>query len=292
MVNSMTGFGSSEIAGAGWHIRAEVKAVNHRYSEIVVRMPRQFAVLEEVIRVEAQKMIIRGRLEIYLNFEETGEKKSIVKLDKDLALAYYKTLKELSGILDQEHQVTALQLAQLPDVLVVEEEDIDLDQIKEITIQVVHNALDKLKKMRITEGQELTKDLNQRLHNLKELISKIKARSPLVVTEYKQRIQERIKELLEHIPIDENRLGMEIAVFADKANIDEELVRLDSHCHQFSQTLLSQEAVGRKLDFLVQEMNREVNTIGSKANDLTISHLVVEAKSELEKIREQVQNIE
>jgi len=292
MVKSMTGFGNSELVGAGWNIRAEVKAVNHRYGEIIVRLPRQFNSVEEAVRAEVQKKVTRGRVEVFLNFEETGEKKSIVKLDKDLAIAYHKTLKDLASYLGEEHQVSAFQLAQLPEVLTVEEKDLDLEAIKEITVQVVNGALNKLTQMRIDEGQELARDLSARLLILKELAGKIVDRAPLVVKEYQQKITERIQELLQHIPIDENRLAMEIAIFADKSSIDEELVRLDSHCQQFAKALSSKEAVGRKLDFLVQEMNREVNTIGSKANDITISHLVVEAKSELEKIREQVQNME
>ncbi|MDW7673746.1 MAG: YicC/YloC family endoribonuclease [Bacillota bacterium] len=293
MIKSMTGFGSGEITDNGWNIRVEVKAVNHRYSEAIVRLPRQFSLLEETVRAQIQKKVTRGRIEAYLNFEETEEKKSIVKLDKDLAVAYYKSLKELSGILDRnDSEVTAIQLAQLPEVIAVKEEDIDFEVIKELVIKAMVGALAKLNKMRETEGEELTKDLSQRLAKLVGITQQIKERSPKVVKEYQDKINERIKELLVHIPLDENRLAMEIAVFADKCNIDEELVRLDSHCHQFNQSLASEEAVGRKLDFLVQEMNREVNTIGSKANDLTISHLVVEAKSELEKIREQVQNIE
>jgi len=288
----MTGFGNSELVGAGWNIRAEVKAVNHRYGEIIVRLPRQFNSVEEAVRAEVQKKVTRGRVEVFLNFEETGEKKSIVKLDKDLAIAYHKTLKDLASYLGEEHQVSAFQLAQLPEVLTVEEKDLDLEAIKEITVQVVNGALNKLTQMRIDEGQELARDLSARLLILKELAGKIVDRAPLVVKEYQQKITERIQELLQHIPIDENRLAMEIAIFADKSSIDEELVRLDSHCQQFAKALSSKEAVGRKLDFLVQEMNREVNTIGSKANDITISHLVVEAKSELEKIREQVQNME
>jgi uncharacterized protein (TIGR00255 family) len=292
MVKSMTGFGNSELADAGWKIRAEVKAVNHRYGEIIVRLPRQFNSVEEAVRAEVQKKVTRGRVEVFLNFEETGEKKSIVKLDKDLALAYHKTLTDLASYLGEEHQVSAFQLAQLPEVLTVEEKDLDLEAIKEITVQVVNGALHKLTQMRIVEGQELARDLSRRLLTLKELAEKIKDKAPSVVKDYQQKITERILELLQHIPIDANRLAMEIAIFADKASIDEELVRLDSHCQQFAKALSSKEAVGRKLDFLVQEMNREVNTIGSKANDITISHLVVEAKSELEKIREQVQNME
>jgi uncharacterized protein (TIGR00255 family) len=292
MVKSMTGFGSSEQVGAGWNIRAEVKAVNHRYGEIIVRLPRQFNSVEETVRAEVQKNVTRGRVEVFLNFEETGEKKSIVKLDKDLALAYHKILKDLADSLGEEHQVSVFQLAQLPEVLTVEEEDLDLETIKEIAVQAVDGALQKLNQMRTAEGQELARDLFARLSTLKGLAEKIKDRAPLIVKEHQQKITERMQELLQHIPVDENRLAMEIAIFADKASIEEELVRLDSHCRQFILALSSEETIGRKLDFLVQEMNREVNTIGSKANDLAVSHLVVEAKSELEKIREQVQNIE
>ena len=292
MIKSMTGFGSAELSNSRWQIRCEIKAVNHRYTEVVVRMPRQFVSLEETVRSLVQKKVVRGRIEVYLNFEETEEKKSMVKLDKELALAYHKTLNDLSSVLGQELKVTAIQLAQMPEVLQVKDEELDIEIIKEMLSQVVIDSLEKLSKMREIEGEELTNDLSQRLLNLQGLIHKIRERAPLVVKEHQVRIKDRIKDLLDHIPLDENRLAMEIAVLADKANIDEELVRLESHCHQFKKAFDSLEAVGRKLDFIVQEMNREVNTIGSKANDMTISHLVVEAKSELEKIREQVQNIE
>lgn len=288
----MTGFGSSETTRNGWQIRVEIKAVNHRYSEVVVRMPRQFSILEEAIRREIQKKLVRGRIEVFLNIEETEEKKSKVTLDKDLALAYHETLNELSVQLGQELEISAYQLAKLPEVMQVTDEDVDLEFLSKLVLETVENALIKLTMMRCAEGEQLSKNLHLKLHKLTQMIQQIKARAPEVVLAYQQKLTERIDDLLHQLPVDESRIATEVAIFADKANIDEELVRMVSHCHQFQRTLESKEPVGRKLDFLVQEMNREINTIGSKANDAYIAHLVVEAKSELEKIREQVQNIE
>ncbi|MGI6450377.1 MAG: YicC/YloC family endoribonuclease [Desulfitobacteriia bacterium] len=292
MANSMTGFGRGEAEGLGYHISLEIKAVNHRFLEVMVRMPRTLTGWEEKIRKYIQDKVSRGRIEVFINVKETGEKKRLVKVDKDLTLSYDKSLKELANLLNTAYQTDIYRLVTLPEVLSVEEEELDTDSLWPIMEKALNAALAELLAMRRLEGQKLIRDLQQKVNYLGELRDEVAARAPLVVTEYRQKFKERLALLLSDTGIDETRFTMEIALFADRASIEEELVRLESHLEQFRHALLSSEPIGRKLDFLIQEMNREINTIGSKANDLEISKVVVESKSELEKIREQVQNIE
>ncbi|NPV27709.1 MAG: YicC family protein [Firmicutes bacterium] len=292
MPRSMTGFGRAEVCGEGKIIVAEMKAVNHRYSEVVVRLPRQYSPLEERIRRVILNKVSRGRIDVYLNIEDESEKSRLVKVDKALAIAYYNSLKELAQILEIPLQVGVDQVAGLPEVLKLEEPENDLETIWSVAEPAVSLAVEELILMRQQEGKKLGEDLIHRLNKIAQFIKEIEARVPYVVQSYRERLQMRVQELLGETTVDEARLAMEVAVFAERCNITEELVRLDSHLHQFRETLGLDTPIGRKLEFLVQEMGREINTIGSKANDLPIAHLVVEVKSELEKIREQIQNIE
>ena len=292
MPKSMTGFGRAEIKGLGYHISIEMKSVNHRFLEIMVKTPRSFNILEDRIRKVIQNTIQRGRVEVYINIKETEEKKRLVKVDKELALSYDNSLKELAQALDSVYKTDIYRLASLPDVLMVEEEEIDIEDLWSVLEKSLHLALNNLIQMRKDEGFRLTRDLEKRLEVLQTQTKAVAERALQVVPEYRDRLTEKLKALLSDTSIDENRLSMEVVLFADRACIDEELVRLESHLAQFEQALLSSDSIGRKLDFLVQELNREINTIGSKANDLVISRIVVEGKSELEKIREQIQNIE
>lgn len=292
MAKSMTGFGRGEIKGLGYSFSLEMKSVNHRYLEILVKTPRNFSVFEDRIRKVIQNTVQRGRLEVYINVKETEEKKRMVKLDKELALSYDNSLKELAQVLDSGYKTDIYRLASLPDVMIVEEEEVDIEALWLILEKALNDALENLIQMRKDEGLRLTRDLDKRLEVLQKQFKEVGERAPQIVTEYSERLKEKLALLLNDSTIDENRLAMEVMIFADRASIDEELVRLDSHLEQFEQTLLSSDPIGRKLDFLVQELNREINTIGSKANDLVISRIVVEGKSELEKIREQIQNIE
>ncbi|MGI6224912.1 MAG: YicC/YloC family endoribonuclease [Peptococcales bacterium] len=291
-MRSMTGYGRGEAEELGKKFTVEIKSVNHRYSEIIIKQPRQYLFLEENIRRMVQKYIQRGRVEIYIKVEDVGLKKPEIKVDKENAIAYYNNLKDLAFNLGISPNINIHQLATLPEVIKLEDIEEDLDQIWVAMEKSVKKALEQLLNMRATEGETLKKDLEQRIILLKDLCEKISLRSPRVVDEYREKLHTRIKELLDETQFDENRFTQEIVYFAEKCSITEELVRLQSHFKQFSHSLNSQESVGRKLDFLVQELNREINTIGSKANDLEISQLVVEMKSEIEKIREQVQNIE
>lgn len=292
MAYSMTGFGRSETRGNGYSFSIEMKSVNHRFLEISVKLPRYLNIFEERTRKVIQEKVSRGRIEVYINVKEMEEKKRLVKVDKELTLSYDNSLKELAQLFNSAYITDIYRLVSLPEVITVEEEEIDVEVLWPFLEAAVRTALDQLLKMRAVEGETLLKDLRNRAEYLLELTAKIEQRSPEVITDYQARLQEKLTLLLTDTAIDETRLAMEVALLADRASIDEEIVRMKSHIEQFKTTLRSSEAIGRKLDFLLQEMNREINTIGSKANDLQISHLVVEGKSELEKIREQVQNIE
>jgi uncharacterized protein (TIGR00255 family) len=293
MANSMTGFGRGEASGHGYHFTVELKAVNHRFFEVSVRMPRNLNVLEERIRKILQGKIQRGRIDVFVNVKENEEKKRLVKVDKDLALSYDKTLKDLALTLKTPYETDIYRLAALPEVFSVEDLETDFELLWEPLSRATAEALNGFMQMRQVEGERLAEDLLNRLHSIREAKDEIAGYSDTVVSDYQSRLRERIQVLLgESAILDEAKLASEVAFFADRVSITEELVRLQSHIDQCQEALKSTEAVGRKLDFLVQEMNREINTIGSKANNLNISQLVVQMKSELEKIREQVQNLE
>lgn len=293
MANSMTGFGRGEASGQGYHFTLELKAVNHRFFEISVRMPRNLNILEERIRKILQEKIQRGRIDVFINIKETEEKKRLVKVDKDLALSYDKTLKDLAFALKTPYETDIYRLTALPEVLSVEDFETDFELLWEPLSCAVTDALCGFVQMRQVEGKRLAEDLLHRLHTIIQVKDEIAGYSDTIVSDYQSRLRERIQILLgENAILDEAKLANEVAFFADRASITEEIVRLQSHIDQCQEALKSAEAVGRKLDFLVQEMNREINTIGSKANNLNIAQLVVQMKSELEKIREQVQNLE
>ena len=292
MSNSMTGFGRGEASGGGYQVAIELKSVNHRFLEIVVRIPRNYNSVEERIRKTLQENFQRGRIEVHVNVAETEERKRLVKVDNDLALSYDKTLKDLALALHTEYETDIYRLVGFPEVLSVAEPEIDLEVFWDTCAEALLKASDGFTQMRRCEGEKLTVDLTRRIDLLADYLHTIAERAPYVVTDYHDRLQERIQALLGEVALDPQRLANEVAYFADRASITEELVRFDSHLAQSREALQSNEAVGRKLDFLVQELNREINTIGSKANDLMIGQQVIKVKSELEKIREQIQNLE
>lgn len=293
MANSMTGFGRGEASDHGYHFTVELKSVNNRFFEASIRLPRNMMSFEERIRKLLQGKIQRGRIDVFINIKETEEKKRLVKVDKDLALSYDKTLKELAIALETSYKTDIYRLTALPEVLTVEDEETDLDLLWETLRGAVNTALNGFIEMRQTEGEKLATDLLNRLEVISKAKEQVAGLAESMVPEYQDRLRERIQLLLgENSVLDEARLANEVVIFADRVSITEELVRLHSHLDQARQTLQSTEPVGRKLDFLVQEMNREINTIGSKANNLSIAQHVLEVKSELEKIREQVQNLE
>lgn len=292
MLKSMTGYGRGEVVTSGRKFTVELKAVNHRFCEMVVRLPKNLIQLEDEIRRQIQTHISRGRVDCYFSMEEQTDKKIKVKVDKNLATSYYKAVKEVLDELGIDGEVRLEHLLSLPGLLVLEEPAEDLETIWPAIEQALGQAIHALLEMRRLEGGRLEEDIRRRLQRIKELNRKTENRTPLVTQEYRSRLTQRLQELLPEGVVDPGRLVTEVAIFAERSSIVEEVVRIYSHLSQLRLSLEAGEAVGRKLEFLVQEINREVNTIASKANDLQISQIVVEIKSELEKIREQVQNIE
>ncbi|MDS1029634.1 YicC/YloC family endoribonuclease [Bacillota bacterium LX-D] len=292
MASSMTGYGRGEAIGSGKKVIVEMKSVNHRFLEIMVRLPRVYHKFEERIKSLIKDTFVRGRIDIFINIEEMEEKKRQVKVDKELAMAYYNSLKELTEILDISENIGVQNIAQYPDVLQVSELEEDNEAFWPLMEDALKNAVQEMTVMREEEGNRLKNDLLLRKQELVNYLQEIKKRSSSVVEEYRIKLENRIQEILGDVPVDPNRLALEVALIADRSCITEELVRLDSHFMQLEEILNGHGSVGRKLDFLIQEMHREINTIGSKSSDLEISKKVVEVKSEIEKIREQVQNLE
>ena len=292
MLKSMTGYGRASATGAGKKVTVEIKSVNHRYSEVVVRLPKNLLPLEERIRGRILERISRGRVDCYLSVEEAGPKKMAVKVDKNLAAAYYKALREMLQELAMPPDVKLEHFLALPGVFAVEEPEEDLEELWPAVEQALAGALTALTEMRQTEGARLQSDILGRVDRLERLNQEIESRAPAVVEEYRERLQQRVLELVPGDAVEPARLAAEAVLFAERSSIAEEIVRIASHLHQLRLTGAQDGPVGRKLDFLVQELNREINTIAQKSSDLRISQLVVEVKSELEKIREQVQNVE
>lgn len=292
MVKSMTGFGKSQVIDKGYQVTCEIRGVNHRYLDINIRISRRYSILEERIKEELKKFVTRGRLELSFNIEKIAESTRNIKLDKDLAIAYHNYLKDLAENLKISPEIEVIDIFRLPEVFSLQDEEEDLEKVWEVLQYAIAEAMEGLVAMRLREGQNLATDILSRNRYILEIVEQLEARSPAVYEEYMEKLKLRIRELINSEAIDEQRLLMEAAVFADKANITEEIVRLKSHVSHLDSLLTKEDSVGRKCDFLLQEMFREVNTIAAKANDLEMSHLVVEAKAELEKIREQIQNIE
>lgn len=293
LLKSMTGFGQGEVLAHGKRITVEMRAVNHRFGEVVVRLPRAYGVLEERLRRLVLEHVARGRVDVFVNVVREGDKRSLVKVDKELAIAYYNSLRELGELLGISAKIGLEELLRCPEVIVLQEEE---EQIEEVWIplkEAAQQALERLLEMREREGTCLEEDILRRIDQVEAWVEKIRSREPAVVEAYRQRLMARLEELLPGGIVDEARLVQEVAVFAERSNITEEIVRAKSHLEQLRSTVKSAAGpAGRRMDFLLQEINREVNTISSKANDALISQWVVEVKGELEKIREQVQNIE
>lgn len=293
MIKSMTGYGLGEAQDEQYKLKVEIKAVNHRYNDILVKMPRHISYLEESIKKVIKGKISRGKVEVYINLEYIKESAIAVKVDIPLAKSYKLALEELAEELNMEDNVRLNNILGISEVVRTERRELDQDAIWSVLNEALDIALENILNMRVLEGEELKNDILIKLENIESAAFKIEERSPNVVLEYKEKLTERIKNLLEDSSIlDGDRLANEVVFFADRCSIDEELVRLASHIKQFRSILDEDESIGRKLDFLTQELNREVNTIGSKANDVVITNYVVDCKAEIEKIREQIQNIE
>jgi len=290
MIRSMTGFGYNEYSEDGITFTIEIKTVNHRYLDIFLRIPKQISSFEDRVRSIISERIQRGKVDVYITCENKSEDAIRVVPDEGLARAYRDALKSMAGCLGLEDDVSVSVLARFPDILKVENRQDD-DRMGGILEKAVERAVSSLVEMREKEGRKLKENILQVLETVDSYLSRIRERAPLVVKEYKEKLEERIEELA-GTRLDPARLAMEVALFADRCSIDEEIVRLESHIGQMREMLDQGSPVGKKLDFLIQEMNREVNTIGSKAGDLEITRCVVELKNEIEKMREQVQNIE
>lgn len=293
MLNSMTGFGRACVERDGRELTVELKTVNHRYLDVNIRLPRHLAFLEEPLRAALGRHILRGHVDVYANYRNWRKDARAVRVDEPLLAAYIAAAREAAHNERLPDDLAISHFLRINDMVVVTQAEEDQAALLELARETTQLALRELRCMREQEGQALARDLAGRVAALMGLREEIAARAPLVTQEYQQRLQERLAQMLgEAAPVDPARLAMEVAVFADRASVDEELVRLCSHGAQFTALLAAAEPVGRKLDFLVQEMNREFNTIGSKANDARITQLVIQGKAELEKVREQVQNIE
>lgn len=292
MVRSMTGFGRAKAQINGLDITVEIKSVNHRYFEFSCRLPRAYSFLEEKIKSQLSSSVSRGKVEVSVLIDDNTENATIVEIDKEYTNAFLAALKKLSKEYGIKNDVKISSLVGNNDIFKVKRQIIEDEVISDAVLTVSNEALKNFIDMRTLEGERLLKDVTDRANYILDKVSFIEERSPKTVEEYRNRIEQKIKELLGDNTIDEQRILTEVAIFADKVAVAEETVRLRSHIKQFETLMSSNDVVGRKLDFIVQEMNREANTIGSKAQDIEIAHTVVDIKSEIEKIREQIQNME
>lgn len=292
MIKSMTGYGKSEQTIDSLNVTVEIKSVNHRYFEFSARVPREYGFLEEKLKKYCNSPITRGKVECYVSVEDLEEREMEVNVNETLAAGYVKALKELSERFGLKDDISAVTLSRYPDVITLHKASEDEERIWNAVKTVAETAVSKFIEMRETEGSKLRGDILSRADYIIECVEFIEGRSPETVREYNEKLKQRMKELLGDAAVDEQRLLNEAAIYADKIAVDEETVRLRSHISQLREFMNSSEAIGRKLDFLVQEINREANTIGSKAQDVDIAKKVIAIKAEVEKIREQVQNIE
>ena len=292
MIKSMTGYGRHEYAAHGRTLAVEVKSVNNRYLDCNVRLPRVYICAEDGVQRRVKQTISRGKVDVYINIENTSEDAVSVTLNQSVAAGYLSALRTMADTFQLPGELSVGLLSRFPDVFLVEKVPEDLEELAADIHLAAEGALADFDSMRIREGEKLAEDLLGRLDTLEGYTGQVEQRSPQTVAEYRARLTAKLQEVLEDRQVDEARILTEAAIFADKVAVDEETVRLRSHIDQFRGMLAEGSPIGRKLDFLIQEMNRETNTIGSKCNDLEISTIVVNMKTEIEKIREQVQNIE
>ncbi|MCT4660383.1 MAG: YicC family protein [Tissierellales bacterium] len=293
MAKSMTGFGRAELAEAPYNLVIEMKSVNNRYNDIIIKLPKALKSLEEVAKKLIKEDIKRGRVEVFVNYEQDEAVGLEFKPNLEIAKKYYAAIEKIAQELELEEKPNLDMIINYPDLISVEKEEANAEILEKLFLKGISNATKELVAMREQEGEALCQDLIARKRILEDYLEQIIGRTPELVLEHKKKLKERIEELLsDESNFDESKFANEVAYFADKSNITEEIVRLRSHFDQLESILLEEGSIGRKLDFLIQEMNREINTIGSKVQDLEVTTCVIEIKSELEKIREQVQNIE
>ena len=294
LIKSMTGYGRGEAERNGRKITVEVRSVNNRYLDCGVKLPRAYIFAEDSIKTRVGQTISRGKVDVFVNIAQTEGESLSVSVNEDLAKAYVNALQKLAelggGFVEPNYRAT--ELARFPDVLTVEKKEEDLEAVAADICCVLDTALADFDRMRTREGEKLKDDILNRARIIEGYTGKVEERSPRTVAEYRARLAAKMEEVLQNTQLEESRILTEAAIFADKVAVDEETVRLRSHLEQLRDMLAKGGATGRKLDFLIQEFNRETNTIGSKCNDIDISRMVVDMKAEIEKIREQVQNIE
>ena len=292
MVKSMTGYGRARQTLNGRDITVEVRSVNNRYLDCTVKVPRTYIFAEDAVKARVQKAVSRGKVDVFITIDAAAADETVVAVNEPLARGYYEALTRLRDMFSLEDGLNAVTLAKFPDVLTVTKAEEDLESVAADICAVLDEALAAYNAMRTVEGGKLREDIAGRADTIEAVVGKVEERSPQTVAAYREKLLARMQEVLQSTAIDESRILTEAAIFADKIAVDEETVRLRSHLSQLRTMLESDQPIGRKLDFLIQEVNRECNTIGSKCNDLTIAQDVVNMKAEVEKIREQVQNIE
>ena len=291
-MKSMTGYGRAKYEINGRIYTIEIKSVNHKYNDITIKMPRLLSYLEEKIKKEVMKNISRGKIDIFISFEDYSDEGKTIVVNKELAKKYVKEFKEIAEENNLSSNIAVTEITKLPDVLTLKTENDNEEVIEKEVLEGLNQALSNFVQMRKEEGNKIKEDLNNRILKIEEKVEKISEYSTGLVEEYIVKLENRINEILKTDVVDKSRLAQEVVIYADKCSIEEEMTRLKSHIHQFKQMLNEEKQIGKKIDFLLQEMNREINTTGSKSGSLAITNLVIDVKTELEDIREQVQNIE
>lgn len=292
MVKSMTGFGRCEVSEGDRKMTVEMKSVNHRYLDISIKMPKKLNFFESAIRSLLKIYLQRGKVDLFITCEDLSEAKGALKYNRELAAEYLNYLNQMAEEFGLENDVKASTLSRYPEVLVMEEAQDNEEELWKLLEQALKGACVQMVETRSKEGENLKKDLIDKLDEMLEHVAFIEERAPQIVAEYRKKLEDKVQELLSDAQIEESRLAAEVTIFADKICVDEELVRLRSHIEHTKAVLQEKDSVGRKLDFIAQEMNREANTILSKANDLEVSNRAIELKTGIEKVREQIQNIE
>ena len=292
MIKSMTGFGRCEIAENDRKFTVEMKSVNHRYLDVSIKMPKSLNFFEASVRSELKKYMERGKVDVFISYEDYSEKTSTVHYNRELAREYLGYLRQMAEEFGLESDIRVSTLSKYPEVFTMEEAAIDEEELWKELQKAVRGAAEAFVETRLTEGENLKEDLIEKLDGMQKQVDFIEARWPKLVEEYRQRLETKVRELLQDKSVDEGRLLTEVTVFADRVCVDEEIVRLRSHIQTTRSILLEGGSIGRRLDFMAQEMNREANTILSKSNDLEITNCAVDLKTQIEKVREQIQNIE
>jgi len=292
MIKSMTGFGRSEIVKGNRKISVEIKSVNHRYLEAGIKMPKKLNVFESRMRDLLKKYATRGKIDIFINYEDDSESQVNLKFNQNIADEYMAIFNNMSEKYNLKNDMTVGGLARFPEVITMDEVQEDEEELWHFIEEAMKVALEQFVNTRILEGENLKKDLLGKLDHMEELVAFVEKRSPEIMKEYRSKLESKVKELLGDTTIDESRIATEVIIYADKICVDEETVRLRSHIEHARKCLNEDGGIGRKMDFIAQEMNREANTILSKANDIEISNAAIDLKTEIEKVREQIQNIE